>query len=310
MSNILIIKHGSLGDLIQANGAIRDIRENFPNDKILILTTQPYVPFMSRCPYIDGVLIDKRLPRWNLFYLIKLNRMLKRFSFEKVFDLQNSSRTRFYRRFFFKNIEWSSTDTTLGKNEKKSDFDKSPVLERMKIQLEKSGLKIKFTKSPDLKWAIINMTSLTNQYFEGNYILIFPFCSPKHKKKIWPYFYDLILYLKKNFENRYNIVIAPGPGEIEEAKKLPVNIVLDNGKPISISQLISLINDSSYVISNDTGPAHISAHLNKKGLVLFGGHTSPEKVSIETENFKSLQSKDLKELRISSVIELLKSNLN
>ena len=58
MSNILIIKHGSLGDLIQANGAIRDIRENFPNDKILILTTQPYVPFMSRCPYIDGVLID------------------------------------------------------------------------------------------------------------------------------------------------------------------------------------------------------------------------------------------------------------
>ena len=27
MSNILIIKHGSLGDLIQANGAIKDIKE-------------------------------------------------------------------------------------------------------------------------------------------------------------------------------------------------------------------------------------------------------------------------------------------
>ena len=26
MSNILIIKHGSLGDLIQANGAIKDIK--------------------------------------------------------------------------------------------------------------------------------------------------------------------------------------------------------------------------------------------------------------------------------------------
>ena len=27
MSNILIIKHGSLGDLIQANGAIKDIKK-------------------------------------------------------------------------------------------------------------------------------------------------------------------------------------------------------------------------------------------------------------------------------------------
>ena len=28
MSNILVIKHGSLGDLIQANGAIKDIKEH------------------------------------------------------------------------------------------------------------------------------------------------------------------------------------------------------------------------------------------------------------------------------------------
>ena len=265
---------------------------------------------MSRCPYVDGVLIDKRLPRWNIVYLIKLRNMLKRFSFEKIFDLQNSSRTKFYRKFFFKNIVWSSSETSLEEGEKKSDFDKSPVLDRMKIQLEKSGLKTQFTKNPELKWAIGNILSLVHQYFEGNYILLFPFCSPKHKKKIWPYFQDLIFYLKKNFENRYNLVVAPGPGEIEMSKKLPGNIVLDNGKPLTISQLISLIDNASYVISNDTGPAHICAHLNKKGLVLFGRHTTPEKVSIETENFKSLRSKSLKDLRISTVIEHIKKDLN
>ena len=27
MSNVLIIKHGSLGDMIQANGAIKDIKK-------------------------------------------------------------------------------------------------------------------------------------------------------------------------------------------------------------------------------------------------------------------------------------------
>ena len=38
MSNILIIKHGSLGDIVQISGALRDIRDNFKDEKILILT--------------------------------------------------------------------------------------------------------------------------------------------------------------------------------------------------------------------------------------------------------------------------------
>ena len=75
MSNILIIKHGSLGDLIQANGAIKDIKKFYPNRKVFLLTTQPYSLFMSECPYLDGVLIDKRLPRWNLFYLKNLKKI-------------------------------------------------------------------------------------------------------------------------------------------------------------------------------------------------------------------------------------------
>ena len=39
MSNILIIKHGSLGDIAQASGAIQDISENHKNDRIYLLTT-------------------------------------------------------------------------------------------------------------------------------------------------------------------------------------------------------------------------------------------------------------------------------
>ena len=36
--------------------------------------------------------------------------------------------------------------------------------------------------------------------------------------------------------------------------------------------------------------------LIKKALVLFGSHTTPEKVSIETDNFKSLKANNLKDL--------------
>ena len=311
MSNILIIKHGSLGDLIQANGAIKDIKNKFPEDKVLLLTTPHYSKFMYSCPYIDGVLIDKRLPRWNLFYLFRLKKMLNRFSFSKVFDLQNSSRTNFYRKFIFKNdVFWSGSNSFLSKEESISQKN-LPVLTRMEQQLERSGISDrKFTKKPDLTWALRNIKSIVNQNFEGKYILIFPFCSPKLHKKKWPYYKDLISLLKRDFSKEFNIAIAPGPNEIDEAKKFDVNVILNKGLPLNINELISLINNSSYIVSNDTGPAHICAHLNKRGVVLFGSHTTPEKVSMESQNFKSLRADKLKNLNVADVYEKIKENLN
>ena len=311
MSNILIIKHGSLGDLIQANGAIKDIKEKFQDDKVLLLTTPHYSKFMYSCPYIDGVLIDKRLPRWNLFYLYRLKKMLDRFHFSKVFDLQNSSRTNFYKKFLFRNdIFWSDSNAFLSKED--AVAQKSlPVLTRMELQLERSGIsERKFTKKPDLTWSLKNIGNIINQNFEGKYILIFPFCSPKLYKKKWPYYKELITLMKRNFGKKFNFAIAPGPNEINEAKKFDVNIILNKGMPLNINELISLINGSSYIVSNDTGPAHICAHLNKKGVVLFGSHTTPEKVSMESENFKSIRVDNLANLNVADVYKKIKENLD
>ena len=77
-----------------------------------------------------------------------------------------------------------------------------------------------------------------------------------------------------------------------------------------MNQLISLIYNAKFIITNDTGPAHICTHLKKKGLVLFGSHTSPEKVSIETSDFKAIRSKDLKLLKVEEVFRELKKTLN
>ncbi len=79
MSNILIIKHGSLGDIAQASGAIQDIYQNHPNDQIHILTTQPYVQLFKKNPMICNVILDKRLSRLNLIYLYYLIKNIKKF---------------------------------------------------------------------------------------------------------------------------------------------------------------------------------------------------------------------------------------
>ena len=310
MSNILIIKHGSLGDLIQANGALKDIKKFYSNRKVFLLTTQPYSIFMSECPYLDGVLIDKRLPRWNLFYLNNLKKTLAKYDFRKVFDLQNSKRTKFYKRFIIKNADWSSTETILEPGQKKSDFDKDPVLDRIEIQLKKSGIETEFTKNIDLSWATENASHLVKYYTNREYILLFPFCSPKLIKKKWPYYKELIQKLKQEFKNKYSILLAPGPNEVEEANQLNAKVILENNQPVNIKTLVSLIHGAKFIIANDTGPAHIASHLDKKGLVLFGSHTSAEKVSIENFNFKAISVKELKDLKIETVISEVKSRLN
>ena len=306
MSNILIIKHGSLGDIAQASGAIQDIFENHKEDKIYFLTTKPYFELLKKNPYINEVILDKRLSRFNLIYLYSLMRKLKKLNIKKVYDLQNSSRTKFYKNILFPKSGlnfWSSSETTLPQNISKKDFDKKPVLERFEHQLKTSGIRTDSTMKPDFSWSCSNISQIKNEYDLKNYLILFPFCSAHLSHKKWPYYNELIDLIKNKFEDKFKIVVAPAPSEIIEAKQVNAICVLDNGKALNISQLSSLIKDSSFVISNDTGPAHIAAHLNSLGISLFGEHTTAAKVSIERENFKAIQVSDLKKLSAKKVLE-------
>ena len=115
--------------------------------------------------------------------------------------------------------------------------------------------------------------------------------------------------IKDKFGSEYKVITAPGPNEIDDAKKFDAISVLDNDKALNLSQLKSLIKESSFIIANDTGPAHIAAHVAAKGLSLFGGHTTAHKVSIERENFKAIQVTDLNNLSANKVFERLLNSL-
>ena len=308
MSNILIIKHGSLGDIVQISGVLKDIRESHNDKKIFILTTLPYVDVLSRCPYLDGVLLDRRLPRWNMYYLLKLKKMLVKYNFSHVYDLQNSSRTSFYRKYLLRSSNWSSTETTLKKGEKKKDFDNESVLERFKIQLDNSNIKTNYSLKPDFTWASVNVDKIVNKYFGKKFILFFPFCSPQLYHKKWPYFNELVRIIKSKHLN-LEVAVAPASDEIEESKKIESISIMNNDEPLNIIELAGLILKASYVVANDTGPAHMAAHLGKSGVVLFGYHTTAKKVSIETEKFKAITVDDLNDLTAEKVYLEIKDKL-
>ena len=231
---------------------------------------------------------------------------IKKYNFSKVYDLQNSSRTAFYKKILFpkatKDI-WSSTDTTLPEGTTKQDFDKDSVLSRFDYQLKSSGIITNHTLRPDFSWSLSDISQIKNYYQLDKYILLFPFCSPHLTIKRWPYYNELSNKIKNEFKDEYKIIVAPGPEEIKEASNINAECILDNGKSLNISQLASLIKDSKFVIANDTGPAHISAHLGVKGLALFGPHKSAKLVSIEREKFRAIQVDDLNKLSADKVFE-------
>jgi len=306
MFNILIIKHGSLGDIAQASGAIQDISENCPQDQIHLLTTKPYFELFKKNPLVHNVILDRRLSRFNLIYLYMLMRTLKKLNIIKVYDLQNSSRTKFYKNILFSKANfntWSSSETTLPSNTLKEEFDKNPVLDRFDHQLKTSGIKTEHTMKPNFSWAVTNIDNIKQEFKLDKYIVLFPFCSAHLTHKKWPHYNELIELIKNKYGEQIKVVVAPGPSEIDDTKSINAVSILDKGKALDISQLASLIKESSFVVANDTGPAHISAHLGVKGLTLFGKHTTAYKVSIERENFKVIQVDDLEKLSASKVLE-------
>ena len=240
-------------------------------------------------------------------------RKLKNHNFSKVFDLQNSSRTNFYKNILFpkkgKDV-WSSSITTLPSNIKKDEFDKYSVLERFDHQLKESNINTSNTLKPDFSWAATDISKIKNFYNLSKYILLFPFCSPHLSVKKWPYYNKLIELIINRYGDEYKIVTAPGPAEIDSAKEVNALSLLENNNALNIPQLTSLIKESSFVIANDTGPAHIAAHVNAKGITLFGKHTTAYKVSIERENFKAIEVSDLNNLSAEKVFERLSSSLS
>ena len=180
----------------------------------------------------------------------------------------------------------------------------------MEIQLKKSGIETEFTKNIDLSWAVENTSHLVKKYTNREYILLFPFCSSKLKNKKWPYYKELIQKLKQEFKNKYSVLLAPGPNEVNEANQFNAKVILENNEPVNLKTLVSLIYSAKLIIANDTGPAHIASHLDKKGLVLFGSHTSAKKVSIENFNFKAISVENLNDLDVNTVLKEVKAKLD
>jgi ADP-heptose:LPS heptosyltransferase len=293
---ILIIKHGAVGDIIQSFGIIRDIRDHYPYSSITVLTDQSYVKFFQRCPYIDHVISDARAPFWRVDQQIKLKKVIQEQHFEKVFDLQNSDRSRMYRKLWFTNQNW------IGR--KNGQNPESGLIGLINL-LEDSGVPVNSSHNSDLSWMADDVGHIlaNHNLKQDEYIVLIPGSSANHAEKRWPHYANLADRL---INSGHQVGILAGPDETDIVKNMPQGSIL---KDLSWFELAGVLNAAKFVVGNDTGPCHIASHLGRLGFAIFGPTTSAARSEIGRRNFKTLEVKNLRELSADTVMRRIAKEL-
>lgn len=296
MKKILIIRLGAFGDVLQSEGAIHDIRNHHPDDQITILTTSPYRKIFERCPWVDRILIDTRAPRHHVLALFRMRKMLRDEQFDMIYDLQNSGRTLMYRAWL--DAIWSQKDEAYNLAVAKHRGRKLAILERIALQLEQAGITCKHTLKPNVAWMADDVEDLvTSAGLDKGFILLNPGSSARHLQKRWPYYAELAQAL---IDQGLTVITAPGPDEIELCRSLPCPALFDGGKPLSFFRLAGLLKRATYVVGNDTGPMHLAAYLEARGLTLFGPHTTARATGLDAF-LDVIEVNDLTELSVERV---------
>ena len=307
--NLLIIKHGALGDFILSFGPFKAIRDYHLNDYIILLTSSIFSEFAKESNYFNEIIVDDRPPIWNAKKIFKLANLLRKKNFYRIYDLQTSQRSSFYYNFFrFKNnIEWSGVARGCSHPDRNPDRNKIHTIERHKIQLAEIGIK-------NVKLSNFSWVKNTNNYkIQEPYVLFSPGGSLHRLKKRWP-IKNYVEIAKRFLRKKITPVILGTSEDLEIGEFISMNA---NGSvnlvnKTTIQDLCSLAKDTQLAIGNDTGPMHVFSMNGCNSLVLFSDDSNPKRCAPRSINKKKLvkiiQKKDLRNLTTDEVLHSLRND--
>lgn len=300
---VLLIKHGSLGDIFLMLGALQDVAESI-GGPVDVLTMAPYVKIFKRSPFVNQVYVDNRKSRLNLGYLLQLKRIFSREDYDQVIDLQNSKRTKFYRQFLASGMRWCQTGTIAPTNFS-SPNTASPVIAKFEAQLEGCGFGTSALLDGDLSWLCEPTDASRRVAISLKSVVLLPGASAKHTHKIWPRYAELAELLQSA---GYEVFVAPGPDDMELCRTIPGELLLSGDRWLDFFQLAGVLAQASFVVGNDSGPTHLAASLGSKGLALFSERTAQYAPNMKRREMDVCIASDLKEISAESVFERINSS--
>lgn len=294
--NILIIKPSSLGDIVMALPVLAALRQSSPDAKISWLVRTDFAPLIDNHPDLNEIILFHRRFLGKAWYhpgamvsLLLLIFRLRRGRFDAVIDLQGLFRTA--------SLGWLSGCKRRAGMADAREFAHFFYTHKVQqdsdcIHLVDYYLKIAQTigVSPDIKARFslpidteaadsVNQMLKTHRIQPHKYAVIVP--TSAHADKCWPI--ERFAILSDKITTRFDLsVIATGAASekanIDMVRSFAHVPIANFAGATSIKQLVALLKGAQLVVSNDTGPGHIAAALNRP-LVLIFGRSNPARVA-------------------------------
>lgn len=259
MENILVIKHGALGDFVLALGSMRMIRRRHPLARLTLLTMAPFVKIAEQAGIFDDYIIDNRLPWWHWRETRGVIGSILSGNYTRVYDLQDTQRTASYR-FIWRMLSSAG---------KRRWYEVNPCDDAQRVYLLSKCMRLCPGRQRALPYTMVaEVTDLTflhgeEEHFDrlpGRYVLLIPGSSPKHPYKRWPveHYREIVSRLAKE---RTRVVLLGTKDEAEEAAAIAegfpsvVNMVGLTG----LMDVPQVACRALAVVGNDTGPTHMAA---------------------------------------------------
>lgn len=304
---ILIIKHGSLGDVLNSTSVIKAIYDKHHSSEIIILTTSAYSSFFKKFNNNFKIYNDERK---GLFKTFKLLSFLLNKNINLIIDLQNSNRTFYYNLFFrvFSKTKINSTHFFSNHRYKYSKLNPPSVIQGLSNQV--GLLEIKPDEKPYLGFLKKNLKGDFN-FLDKSYFIINPGCSNKNSYKKWAAenYIEICKYLIKCKIIPIIIGSENDRESIEDIiKQVPESINLLNKSPLDTIYNLSIM--AVGAISNDTGPAHLIAATGCKIHLILCSKSNVKTVIPQSNNVTYNQADDINEIKPKTVFTHINKILN
>lgn len=303
MSRILVLKLGALGNVILSLGPFAAIRRHHAGDHISLLTTRPWAGWLASSPYFDAVLIDERPQWWNLAAVWRLRRTLIAGRFDRVYDLQTSSRSSHYLRLFprFRRPEWSGIAPGCSHPDRNPQRNHIHDIDRQFAQLHAAG--VTETCPADLSWTGADLTPFA---LPAAIALLVPGSSAHRPMKRWPARHYATLAAALLARGLTPVIVgsgieAPLAQEICAAVPQAMDLTGRTGLP----ELASLGRAARLAVGNDTGPMHLLAVAGCPCVVLFSNDSDPARCAPRGRAVTVLRRPDLADLDPATVLAAL-----
>ena len=265
MTSVLVLRLGALGDFVLSFPAFAALRAHHAADRMVLLTTSPFVPLAKASPWFDEIRVDDR-PGWlDLPGLWRLRRKLRA---DLVYDLQTSRRSS---RYFWLagRPPWSGITAGCAFPDPDPKRDFLHTVDRQRGQLAAAGV----PPSPlDVSWL-----SGYGPAVEGRYALLVPGTSGSHgDAKTWKL--ERFAELAGRMARRgLRPVVVGNAGEADKAAAIlrACPDVIDLTGKTSILELAGLAQRAALAVGGDTGPLHLAAMMGCKTIALFSRYSDP-----------------------------------